>query len=98
LSIQHLYVSTACRHGACGSCRNTCKYCDEPCRHECHPQKAATDGQPQTWVDQARDIAAELLYLVRQADWLPDKLADRIRNDPSLFWLRGETQPDGTWR
>jgi len=88
----HAYVSTACHHGECGACRNTCKYCDSPCSHGCHP--ASGVPLPEPWVDQARDIARELL---RSAD-LPDKLAQRIASDPALFWLRAEAPPPGEWR
>lgn len=83
----HVYISTACLHGQCGSCRNTCKYCDSPCRcplpgctHR-HPG----DTTPVSWVDQARGVAAELLHLTRLAGWLPDELAGRIAADPDLF-------------
>lgn len=89
----HSYVSTACQHELCGSCRNTCKFCNAPCRHFCHSQDAKT--APVASVDQARDIAIELLDLSSD---LPDELAGRIADDPALFWLRGETIPDGVWR
>jgi hypothetical protein len=92
----HEYVSTACYHGECGSCRNTCKFCDAPCGHECHPGDAARAFTP--WVDQARDMARMLLMEVRAAEgpWTP-QLAERIATDPGLFWLRGEEAPPGTW-
>ena len=32
----HEYISTACFHGKCGSCRNTCKFCGNPCRCDHH--------------------------------------------------------------
>jgi len=32
----HGYVSTACFHGLHGRCRLVCKFCDVPCRCECH--------------------------------------------------------------
>lgn len=92
----HEYTSTACLHDECGSCRFTCKYCDSPCRHGCHRTPPA--AAPVPWVDQARDIVGELLHLTRLAGFLPDELAARISTDPDLFWLRGEVQPDGTWR
>ena len=68
----HEYMSTACHHGKCGTCRKTCKYCDSPCRHSCHQDPSATSPLP--WVDQARGIAGELLHLVRLAGFLPDDL------------------------
>lgn len=30
--------------------------------------------------------------------YLPAELRKRIAEDPALFWLRGEVQPDGTWQ
>lgn len=36
---KHRYVSTACLHGLHSRCRDTCKFCGEPCRCtslECH--------------------------------------------------------------
>lgn len=93
----HAYTSTACLHGICGSCRATCKFCDEPCRHGCHP---AASTAPVAGVDQAREIARELLDVARPGALMsmPPDLYQRIRKDPALFWLRGETVPDGTWR
>jgi hypothetical protein len=91
----HVYVSTACVHGECGACRNTCKYCDAPCSHACHP--ASARGLPEPWVDQARGIAALLLGALGQ-DGAPEELRRRIASDPGLFWLRGEAKPPGEWR
>lgn len=34
----HRYLSTACLHGQCDTCRQTCKYCDAACTHNCHQQ------------------------------------------------------------
>jgi hypothetical protein len=94
----HVYVSTACFHGECGSCRNTCKYCDAPCScRTCHP--ASGQPLPEPWVDQARGIARELLrYGLSTNEAVPPELLDRITSDPALFWLRGEAQPPGVWR
>jgi hypothetical protein len=100
---RHHYISTACQHGLCDNrCRRTCKYCDTPCTHECHTG-TPTGPLPPPWVDQARDIARELLdaiqdfedfdhrQVVTPAQW------ERIRTDPALFWLRGEEAPPGIW-
>jgi hypothetical protein len=93
---QHEYISTACQHGECGSCRRTCKYCDASCRcplPDCH-HGGSTQERPAAWVDQARGIARQLL-----ADGgVSLELARRIEQDPALFWLRGEEVPQGTWR
>lgn len=86
-SAQHAYLSTACRHGECGSCRNTCKFCESPCQHGCH--LGVTRGQVAA-VDQAREIARELY---QAADITSDRLRTRIDDDPALFWLRGEQPP-----
>lgn len=91
----HEYTSTACLHDQCGSCRNTCKFCDAPCRHPCHPASGET---PVPWVDQARDIARELLRDGLHNGPIDPALLRRIEADPALFWLRGEVVPDGTWR
>lgn len=80
----HVYVSTACFHGNCGSCRSTCKYCDAPCSHNCHP---ADLSLPKPWVHQARDIAV-LLLAELGPDRVPAVLRERIATDPDLFWLR----------
>lgn len=32
----HRYLSTYCRHGRCGECRVTCKWCPATCGHTCH--------------------------------------------------------------
>lgn len=91
----HAYISTACHHGECGSCRNTCKYCGAPCGHDCHPQ----DGRalPPSWTDQARGLAARLYEHAASTGVLPPELLRRIGTDPDLFWLRGEVQPPGQW-
>jgi len=92
----HAYVSTACFHEDCGGCRNTCKYCDAPCSHPCHP--AAGQPLPEPWVDQARAIARELLrYGLSTTQAVPPELLHRITSDPALFWLRGEAVPPGEW-
>lgn len=90
----HLYISTACFHEECDSCRRTCKFCGSPCRCGHHYGDKA---EPVTsWVDQARDMARMLLMEVRDAGgpWTP-QFAERIATDPDLFWLRGEEQPPG---
>jgi hypothetical protein len=38
----HYYFSTACLHAKHQACRQTCKFCHEPCRCECHPDLAET--------------------------------------------------------
>lgn len=92
---QHDYVSTACLHGECGSCRRTCKYCDAQCqciRPLCAHSMAGP--LPVAWVDQARGIARELLDAFMRDD-MSDELAVRVKHDPDLFWLRGEEAPPG---
>lgn len=93
---QHEYISTACLHGLCGSCRNTCKYCGTSCQHDCHPATGTEQVSP---VDQARGIARELLEAARPGALLGigPGLWRRIQADPDLFWLRGEEVPPGTW-
>lgn len=92
----HAYVSTACFHGECGACRNTCKYCDAVC--SC-PHHGSGQVPPEPWVDQARGIARELLrYGLSRHEAVPPELLRRISSDPGLFWLRGEVQPPGEWR
>ena len=100
---QHVYLSTACFHSQCGSCRKTCKYCDAPCRcQQAGCDHRAEPGPPVAWVDQARAIARELLaeHLrprpIREPS-IPPALLTRIAEDPALFWLRGEERPPGTW-
>ena len=88
---QHAYVSTACLHGECGSCRRSCKYCDAVCLHDCHE---SAGPQPAAWVDQARGIARDLLDAFRRDD-MSHELAVRIEQDPDLFWLRGGETPPG---
>ena len=94
------YVSTACLHRLCaekGACRQTCKFCDAPCACPCHRGSAA--ALPEPWVDQARNIARELLrYGLSTSEAVPPELLQRIASDPSLFWLRGEERPPGEWR
>jgi hypothetical protein len=94
---QHEYTSTACLHGECGSCRKTCKYCGVSCgcqRPLCTHN--LTEPGPASWVDQARGIARELLAAFNRDD-MSHELVLRIRDDPDLFWLRGEEAPPGTW-
>lgn len=97
----HHYISTACEHGLCDErCRSTCKFCDAPCQHSCHPQSGDRELPP-PWVDQARDIAQDLLLAAGGVKGLDRAglggLAHRVRSDPHLFWLRGEAQPPGVW-
>jgi hypothetical protein len=93
-ALGHHYVSTACLHGLCDErCRRTCKFCDALCAHGCHTGEPVGDLPP-AWLDQARDIARELLAR-SPADLLPGDLIDRVESDPHLFWLRGEEQPPG---
>lgn len=94
---RHLYISTACFHGLCGdACRQTCKYCNAPCSHACHP--VSGQSLPEPWVDQARGIARELLrYGLSATEAVPPGLLHRIATDPALFWLRGEAAPPGEW-
>lgn len=33
---RHIYASTACQHEIHDRCRKVCKFCQEPCRCECH--------------------------------------------------------------
>lgn len=93
------YISTACLHGLCdkkGACRQTCKFCDESCACPCHSGSAAP--LPEPWVDQARNIARELLrYGLSASEAVPPELLHRINDDPALFWLRGEEAPPGEW-
>lgn len=93
----HDYVSTACFHDEHGACRKTCKYCDASCScRDCDHAVAA--DLPAPWVDQARDIARELLrYGLSGSEAVPPELLRRIESDPALFWLRGEAAPPGEW-
>ena len=45
-SDEHDYLSTACYHGLHVRCRLRCKFCDTPCRCECH-QPLAPPRQPE---------------------------------------------------
>lgn len=94
LTISHDYVSTACLHDLCGSCRNTCKFCGSPCQHACHPQTPGAVAAP---VDEARNVAIALLALLGEDIARDAELARRVQGDPALFWLRGEVQPPGEW-
>jgi hypothetical protein len=92
----HSYVSTACFHTQHGACRNTCKFCGTSCSCSCHPDGAQS---VMSWVDQARDVARELLLALRDVPGqIPIELLDRVLHDRNLFWLRGEEQPPGIWR
>lgn len=93
----HDYLSTACLHEAADgtpqvhdACRQTCKFCDAPC--QCPRHEARETAGHVSRVDQARDIARELL---RHGNTL--EFQRRIKDDRTLFWLRGEEQPPGTW-
>ncbi len=88
----HYYVSTACAHRQCGSCRQTCKYCGDPCHHGCHEGDPPKVVSP---VDEARDIA-RLLYAELGAG-ISGRLAATIEADPGLFWLREGEVPPGEW-
>src|SRR5690606_37077983 len=99
--VSHAYLSTACFHEQAdddpdlhGSCRATCKYC--PARCSCPRHPVADDTPAASWVDQAREIAGALFAAIRPGD-VPPALAERIADDPALFWLRGEVQPPGVW-
>ncbi len=35
----HVYRSTACQHGLHDQCRHVCKFCDSPCRCDCHASR-----------------------------------------------------------
>ena len=37
----HAYRSTACLHNWHEACRKYCKWCEEPCRCDCHQPKRA---------------------------------------------------------
>lgn len=107
----HEYVSTACLHAQMegrpelhAGCRNTCKFAlgePEYCQCPCHGRTGTQPGSAGP-VDQARDIAAELLAAIREhpagGTVLSPDLEERIRTDPYLFWLRGEVQSPGQWR
>jgi len=38
----HWYYSTACLHEKHEACRQTCKFCHDPCHCECHPDITET--------------------------------------------------------
>lgn len=42
-------------------------------------------------------MACDLLALL-PVTYIPAHLFVRISEDPALFWLRGEVQPDGEWK
>lgn len=42
----HHYLSTACTHGLHVRCRMTCKFCEAPCRCQCHT-RVLPDSTPQ---------------------------------------------------
>jgi hypothetical protein len=98
----HAYVSTACYHDQCTQCRNTCKFCNAPCRCEHHAEDLVE--APVSWLDQARQLAIELFRyaervpVLHEQDWPGiSELLTRAETDPALFWLRGEEQPPGVW-
>lgn len=105
----HRYISTACEHALHenrpelhAECRLSCKYSPdgvESCTCPHHTGMPLGE-MPPPWVDQARGIALELLTLIEEDDHfrLPAELAERVRSDPNLFWLRREVQPPGQWR
>lgn len=106
---KHHYVSTACEHAVGegrpslhAACRRSCKFGEdgvESCGCGCHTG-TPLEEMPPPWVDQARGIALELLTLIEEDDHfrLPAELAERVRSDPNLFWLRRGEQPPGQWR
>lgn len=53
----HNYVSTACIHGLCESCRLTCKYCLSRCLCMCHREEAH-DDQLEAVVGETARVAA----------------------------------------
>jgi hypothetical protein len=99
------YLSTACAHQLFDDqgetrapCRSQCKWCGRSCKGPDHP---LPDGEQPHPVDQARDIARELLAAIWgpavSGGVLSPDLYQRIRHDSDLFWLRGEEQPPGQW-
>lgn len=101
--MSHHYLSTACMHEGESqdedlhlACRKTCKFCDAPCECPRHRVGEPAAQVSAAWVDQARDMARELLsYGHPGHDCLPTELLERIRSDPDLFWLRGQETPPG---
>jgi hypothetical protein len=96
----HHYVSTACLHedqdpALHEACRQSCKYCDASC--QCPQHVTGGTYAPVSWVDQARDMARELLRYGLSTGAVMPELLHRIESDPALFWLRGEEQPPGEW-
>jgi len=81
------YLSTGCFHQKCGSCRSTCKFCGEPCKHDCHPRAGDLPISP---VTTARDVARTLWAALESGLDPADR--DRIA---ALHWIAGEV-PDGT--
>jgi hypothetical protein len=103
----HHYISTACEHAVGegkpelhASCRLSCKWAEdgqESCRCPCH-FGTPPEELPPPWVDQARDLALELIDLLGGPRVLPGELGNRVATDPALFWARGEVQPPGEWQ
>lgn len=106
----HRYTSSACEHAIHenrpelhAQCRLSCKYAPdgiESCRCTCHTAGEPVELPP-PWVDQARNAAVRLLAVINRCgidlrDQDPD-LYESIRDDPAMFWLRGEVQPAGEW-
>jgi hypothetical protein len=102
----HHYVSTACLHEINDGdpdqhdrCRATCKTCGRPCGCANHADGEISSSPP-PWVDQARDVARELLAAIGEFDRrqvLTPAQWEQIQTDPRLFWLRGEEAGPGTW-
>lgn len=97
MTADHEYLSTACWHALFDGnetlhavCRNTCKYCDHPCGCACHGKAGHEHGI--AWVDQARNIARDLLAEIEASapTRMSTALRQRIETDPALFWLRRE--------
>ena len=104
----HDYLSTACWQEANdgkpdlhGSCRAVCKFGGVPEFCRC-PNHAEGEKPSVSNVDQARGVARRMLdhltTLGADFEALDVEFARALREDPALFWLRGEVQPDGVWR